>query len=269
VGGGIAARAAHRRHAARACRGAGAAPPGRGSRRLAPGAGAAAVQRRGGLGRRGAPGRARAARRRHARRGRRRAHPGRRRHAEAGRPPGGVAARWCGATGKTDNCQAGVFLGDASRRGATLLVRRPYVPKPWFTDAYAPRRHACRPPSTAPSGRKPTSPPSWSRGGTGAGSSRRPGRSATSGSGATRRASTASPPSASGSWPRCRAPPTSGRCGRADARRPRPRPRLAAATRLSWPFTPSGADPGTPKPKLPRITTAGVNGQDSGTCRAW
>src|SRR6266571_3052237 len=31
----------------------------------------------------------------------------------------GVARQWCGATGKKDNCQAGVFLGYASRKGAT------------------------------------------------------------------------------------------------------------------------------------------------------
>jgi SRSO17 transposase len=59
----------------------------------------------------------------------------------------GVAAQWCGATGKTDNCQAGVFLGYASRRGYTLLDRQLYVPKPWFTDAYAARRRACRLPA--------------------------------------------------------------------------------------------------------------------------
>ncbi len=40
----------------------------------------------------------------------------------------GVAAQWCGATGKTDNCQAGVFLGYASRTGYTLLDRRLYLP---------------------------------------------------------------------------------------------------------------------------------------------
>ncbi len=59
----------------------------------------------------------------------------------------GVAAQWCGATGKTDNCQAGVFLGYASRQGYTLLDRQLYVPKPWFTDAYAARRRACRLPA--------------------------------------------------------------------------------------------------------------------------
>src|SRR5258706_16002262 len=40
----------------------------------------------------------------------------------------GVAAQWCGATGKTDNCQAGGFLGYASRQGYTLLDRRLFLP---------------------------------------------------------------------------------------------------------------------------------------------
>ncbi len=41
-----------------------------------------------------------------------------------GRCSAGVARQWCGATGKTDNCQAGVYLGYASRQGYTLLDRR-------------------------------------------------------------------------------------------------------------------------------------------------
>jgi SRSO17 transposase len=59
----------------------------------------------------------------------------------------GVAAQWCGATGKTDNCQAGVFLGYASRTGYTLLDRRLYLPEPWFDDEHAPRWRACRIPA--------------------------------------------------------------------------------------------------------------------------
>src|SRR5215467_11370115 len=59
----------------------------------------------------------------------------------------GVAAQWCGATGKTDNCQAGVFLGYASRAGYTLLDRRLYLPEPWFDDAHAPLWRACRIPT--------------------------------------------------------------------------------------------------------------------------
>ena len=55
----------------------------------------------------------------------------------------GVAAQWCGATGKTDNCQAGVFLGYASRTGYTLLDRRLYLPEPWFEADHAARWQAC------------------------------------------------------------------------------------------------------------------------------
>ena len=61
----------------------------------------------------------------------------------------GVARQWCGATGKTDNCQAGVFLGYASRRGYTLLDRRLYLPKAWFNGEYRERWQACAiPPAT-------------------------------------------------------------------------------------------------------------------------
>jgi SRSO17 transposase len=59
----------------------------------------------------------------------------------------GVAPQWCGATGKTDNCQAGVFLGYASRAGYTLLDRRLYLPEPWFDAAHAPLWRSCRIPA--------------------------------------------------------------------------------------------------------------------------
>jgi SRSO17 transposase len=62
----------------------------------------------------------------------------------------GVARQWCGATGKKDNCQAGVFLGYASRKGATLLDRRLYLPAAWFTEAYAERWRACLIPADTP-----------------------------------------------------------------------------------------------------------------------
>src|SRR5437763_10680722 len=61
----------------------------------------------------------------------------------------GVARQWCGATGKKDNCQAGVFLAYASHKGATLLDRRLYLPALWFTAEYAERWQACAiPPHT-------------------------------------------------------------------------------------------------------------------------
>jgi SRSO17 transposase len=55
----------------------------------------------------------------------------------------GVTRQWCGHAGKKDNCQAGVFLGYASRRGYTLLGRRLYLPAAWFTDEYRGRWRAC------------------------------------------------------------------------------------------------------------------------------
>ena len=47
----------------------------------------------------------------------------------------GVARQWCGRLGKVDNCQAGVFLAYASRRGKALLDARLYLPEDWAADA--------------------------------------------------------------------------------------------------------------------------------------
>jgi len=66
-----------------------------------------------------------------------------------GRHSVGVARQWCGATGKTDNCQAGVFLGYASRRGYTLLDRRLYLPERWFAADHRLLRERCRVPAGA------------------------------------------------------------------------------------------------------------------------
>jgi len=56
----------------------------------------------------------------------------------------GVKRQHCGEVGKIANCQSGVFLGYASRKGYTLLDRRLYLPEEWVTDeAYAERRHKC------------------------------------------------------------------------------------------------------------------------------
>src|SRR5215210_3560604 len=62
----------------------------------------------------------------------------------------GVARQWCGHTGKKDNCQAGVYLGYASRQGYTLLDRRLYLPAQWFTDEYHERWRACGIPRGTP-----------------------------------------------------------------------------------------------------------------------
>src|SRR5436305_4961903 len=62
----------------------------------------------------------------------------------------GVARQWCGHTGKKDNCQAGVYLGYASRQGYTLLDRRLYLPASWFTAEYRERWWACGIPRGTP-----------------------------------------------------------------------------------------------------------------------
>lgn len=52
----------------------------------------------------------------------------------------GVARQYCGAAGKVENCQSGVFVGYASAKGYGLLAGRLYMPKIWFTPEYAQRR---------------------------------------------------------------------------------------------------------------------------------
>ena len=46
----------------------------------------------------------------------------------------GVARQYCGATGKIDNCQMGVFLAYAGPQGHTLLDERLYLPEEWAAD---------------------------------------------------------------------------------------------------------------------------------------
>jgi SRSO17 transposase len=56
----------------------------------------------------------------------------------------GVKRQYGGQWGKRANCQAGVFVGYASRKGYTLLHRRLYLPEAWLTEeAFAARRTAC------------------------------------------------------------------------------------------------------------------------------
>src|SRR5438270_12344156 len=50
----------------------------------------------------------------------------------------GVARQYSGTAGRIENCQIGVFLGYATRRGRALLDRELYLPKEWAADA--PRR---------------------------------------------------------------------------------------------------------------------------------
>lgn len=65
-----------------------------------------------------------------------------------GKESSGVARQYCGATGKVDNCQMGVFLCYASVRGATLIDAELYLPESWFTaEQIAKRWPRCRIPA--------------------------------------------------------------------------------------------------------------------------
>ena len=58
-----------------------------------------------------------------------------------------MAAPWCGATGQTAHCQAGVFLGDARRTGDTRLDRRLFLPEAWVAADHVARWQAGRIPA--------------------------------------------------------------------------------------------------------------------------
>jgi SRSO17 transposase len=53
----------------------------------------------------------------------------------------GVARQWNGRLGKVDNCQSGVFLSYASRKGHVLVDCRLYLPEEWAKNKA--RRQAC------------------------------------------------------------------------------------------------------------------------------
>ncbi len=55
----------------------------------------------------------------------------------------GVAHQYCGALGKIANCQEGVFLVYASRRGYAFVDERLYVPEEWFSKESRERWCAC------------------------------------------------------------------------------------------------------------------------------
>jgi SRSO17 transposase len=47
----------------------------------------------------------------------------------------GVARQYSGTAGRIENCQVGVFLGYATRKGRALIDRALYLPKEWAEDA--------------------------------------------------------------------------------------------------------------------------------------
>jgi SRSO17 transposase len=62
--------------------------------------------------------------------------------AKKGKESVGVARQYCGAAGKVENCQSGVFVGYSSDRGYGLLSCRLYMPESWFSEEQQERRKA-------------------------------------------------------------------------------------------------------------------------------
>jgi SRSO17 transposase len=62
----------------------------------------------------------------------------------------GVARQWCGALGKVANCQASVVACYASHTGYTLVDRRLYLHKRWFSEEYRARWERCGIPEGTP-----------------------------------------------------------------------------------------------------------------------
>lgn len=60
--------------------------------------------------------------------------------AKKGKESVGVARQYCGALGKVDNCQSGVFVGYSSEKGYGLLTGRLYMPESWFSKEQEERR---------------------------------------------------------------------------------------------------------------------------------
>ncbi len=65
----------------------------------------------------------------------------------------GVARQYCGASGKIDNCQVGVFLSWQTSKGHALIERALYLPKEWSEDAE--RRRAAGVPADVEFATKP------------------------------------------------------------------------------------------------------------------
>ena len=52
----------------------------------------------------------------------------------------GVQRQYCGNLGKIENCQSGVFLGLASKKGYALLDAKLYMPEKWFDESHTEKR---------------------------------------------------------------------------------------------------------------------------------
>ncbi len=60
----------------------------------------------------------------------------------------GVSRQYCGRLGKTENCQAGIFVGYATSKGYGLVNRALYMPEEWFSKGHKELRKKCKVPET-------------------------------------------------------------------------------------------------------------------------
>lgn len=70
-----------------------------------------------------------------------------------GRHSAGVAPQYCGASGRVENCQVGVFLSYVTTLGHALIDRELYIPEDWCADL--PRRQAAHIPEAVSFQTKP------------------------------------------------------------------------------------------------------------------
>jgi SRSO17 transposase len=56
----------------------------------------------------------------------------------------GVRRQYCGTIGKVENCQVGVFAAYVSESGYSLVDKRLFIPKQWFSEEYEERREKCK-----------------------------------------------------------------------------------------------------------------------------
>ena len=69
-------------------------------------------------------------------------------HAKKGTKSAGIQRQYCGSKGKTENCQAGVYIGYAGAKGYGLLDSRLYLPTAWFDDTHKKLWEQCDIPET-------------------------------------------------------------------------------------------------------------------------
>lgn len=60
----------------------------------------------------------------------------------------GVARQYCGAIGKVENCQVGVFTAYVSEYGYAFVDKRLFIPEKWFLEEYKDRRKKCKLPDS-------------------------------------------------------------------------------------------------------------------------